>query len=231
MSKLTVLEVAKRLGVSRSRVQSLLSLGELAGVRETRTIMNIERPVWFIEESAVEAYERAIAEKRAARLPAPYVFPDVNTLTPRRAADLGWLAGIIDGEGYVGLAQRRMTKGKAIWSNFVPTVTVAMNSRPACTRAQEISGVGKLFLKRILNGKEHWCWRARHRDAAVALQSVFPFLVEKRHQVELVLRAARINSSYQAERDWRARLPERAAELKAIAEELINLHGGKHRHL
>jgi hypothetical protein len=234
MKQLTVLEVAARLGVSRSRVQSLLSLKELEGTREMRRVMGIDRVVWFISEDAFDAYQRSVESKREARRPAIFVPTPIEFYPVARAVELAWLAGIVDGEGYIGLTQKLMrSKGTSTktWVGYTPNLVVAINSEFVCRRAALISGVGKVFLKEIKNGKEHWCWRCRYSDCVIALQLLLPFLMEKCYQAQLVLRGAYINATYQAERDWQARLPERSAELKALATELISLHGqsgGRH---
>ena len=106
MNKFSIMEVAARLGVSRSRVQTLLSTKELIGAQESGGVaMGIERPVWFVEEPAIVAYEANVLARRESRRPPEYVPVDIETLPRLRIKELSWLGGIIDGEGYLVLTK------------------------------------------------------------------------------------------------------------------------------
>lgn len=242
MSTYTVDEVATLLGVSRQRINTLIFEGKLTARKELRVLG--ARPTrwggtgpfkkWLnvIDENELNRYRRARIESLEAKRPERFIPAMIESYNIPRVVDLAWLGGIVDGEGYLGLTQKlmRSTAGTT-WIGYTPTLVVAMNSEFVCRRAYDIIGAGKVFLKEVRFDKEHWAWRCRNNDAATALQLLLPFLMEKSYQAQLVLRGAIINASYQADRDWRARLPERSAELRALAGELISLHGqsgGRH---
>jgi hypothetical protein len=151
--------------------------------------------------------------------------------------DLAWLAGIVDGEGHIGLSRKKSAKRRndgewgKVWVGYAPVLCIAINSEAVCRHAAQIVGEGEVRLKQILHDKEHWIFRVRNQQAGRVLRILEPFLVEKKRQAQLVIRATTINANYQVERKWRARLPERATELELIASELHAIHGTKHRTL
>jgi hypothetical protein len=235
MKRYTVLEAADRLVVTRSRIQSLISLQELPATRELETVMGIpDRVVWYIAEDDLLAYEtRRATSRNAKRLP-EFTPRTAESYSREELVDLGWLAGIIDGEGYISLTQK-LTRSKSdsgkTWIGFTPTLIVAINSEKVCREGRRILGVGQVFLKSVRNGKEHWCWRCRNRDAVIALRMIAPFLRLKPDQAALVLEGAELNTNYQSQPEWYAHIRDRSAAIKKIVAQLLELHGqsGGHR--
>jgi hypothetical protein len=244
MHRLTTKEAALTLGVSRSRINGLIFSGEIVATKELITVgeqigrwgkpLSIKHWVSMIEEAEITRYLETCRTARLAKLPRDIRPRLLDQHTKEEIADLAWLAGIVDGEGYLGLTQKRsMSKYEtgAVWFGYTPTIAVAMNSEFVCQRALAITGLGQAFFKGLLHGKEHWVWRARNWDAALTLEMLLPFLIEKAYQAQLVIRGARINASYHSERKGTGRPTERTEELKALAHELFALHGNSHKHL
>jgi hypothetical protein len=241
---LTVDQVAASLGVHASRVKALIAQGRIAASKELRTVghqtsrwgkpLRIRHWISLIEEDALSRYRDSLRLQRIAKQPAPYEFLSLDQMTKERCVGIGWLAGIIDGEGHIGIHQK-VTRGKSRdWYGYTPVVVVAMHSQSVCDCALAISGVGKVKLLSPAGKRyrfDHWHWRCRSADAVSVLQSVRPFLVEKAEQADLVLEAARLNGRYNAERDGRARPPEFTERLREIANRLFALHGNAHKHL
>jgi hypothetical protein len=100
-------------------------------------------------------------------------------------AKLGWAAGFIDGEGYIGIV-RQMTKGR--WY-YRPAIDVGQ-SRPApILLLRELFGVGRIVKQVACNGTDfyHWALTGPVQINEVLTQ-LLPHLVVKKQQAELVLK-------------------------------------------
>ncbi len=114
---------------------------------------------------------------------------------PQQAALLGYLAGIIDGEGTLrinkttsasSLAHRKATELGAIYS---PVIGVGMVDRRVPELLAEHLG-GSVREERVRNGQRRsiWRWTITSRPKAIAvLQLLTPLLIVKREQAELLL--------------------------------------------
>lgn len=114
-----------------------------------------------------------------------------------READLGWIAGIIDGEGTVQLTKgyhkpeynARPSKRGFCW---VPRVSVTNTSQRLLLHFQEITGFGKIFLydygKRE-NQKKRYYLVLRNNEAFALLPQIKDFLATKKSQAELLIEA------------------------------------------
>lgn len=88
---------------------------------------------------------------------------------PIRPVDVGYVAGIIDGEGWMLAAP---------W----PTVAVKMTDEDVIRRLQALTGVGNVTGPRIRAGRKPiWQWTvSRSRDVAALLMTVYPLLGQRR---------------------------------------------------
>lgn len=107
-----------------------------------------------------------------------------------KTADIGYLAGIIDGEGCIQLRDNH-NKGK----RFYPRVTVKMTDLDVLEKCQQITGAGIInTIKNVPEGhKPQWRWEInKQADAAAVLMMIFPLVSERRKQkIEQVLRGWR----------------------------------------
>lgn len=100
--------------------------------------------------------------------------------------DLAWLAGIIDGEGCIGLYSGGNGDGKSHYLRL----TVVNTDQPMLERAKAITGTGTIRVSRLTADKQRrqtWIWECNSGNAARVLSSVYPFLVTKQRQAQMAL--------------------------------------------
>ncbi len=85
-------------------------------------------------------------------------YQTVKKLAPR---DVGYLAGLVDGEGTITLSRRNLNKHRAL------VVTVSNTEMSILRHIQEITGVGKITNKRIAkaNHTPSFTYQAANRQA------------------------------------------------------------------
>jgi hypothetical protein len=89
--------------------------------------------------------------------------------------DIGWAAGIIDGEGEIGLSDHKY-----------PLVRVAMTCPLAPRKLLEFFGMGSINEWPIASGKIDYTWRVSGNEALAVIQTVRPFLITKRAAADRV---------------------------------------------
>jgi hypothetical protein len=85
---------------------------------------------------------------------------------------LAWLAGLFEGEGYLGLSH----EGR-------PQIQLGMTDEDVVNRACKIAGVGYVKVRPRLTkgGKQMWYWTVgRCEEAAQIIELMLPFLGERR---------------------------------------------------
>ena len=96
--------------------------------------------------------------------------------------ELGWLAGIMDGEGciYAKLERGRYVNAKV--------QVIMCNLRPI-TRLHELSGLGylKLYMRKSKGGRPVHGWFCYARDVLSFLKLVVPHLTVKQAQAEAMI--------------------------------------------
>ena len=111
-----------------------------------------------------------------------------SDLTRQEIAAWAWLAGLIDGEGWIGLSQPHEHSLGQIFLRII------MTSQKTVERIKEISHVGSI--RQLPPQKSHhktaYSWQAESREAAGVLRRCLPFLVTKKSQAELALEDAEI---------------------------------------
>jgi hypothetical protein len=100
--------------------------------------------------------------------------------TALTAAQLGYVAGIIDGEGCIRL--------KTIQGQPVPVLSVTNTDLRLIIRLQEWFG-GYVWTQKqsIGNGKIRYSWQVAARKATAVLVATLPYLLLKVEQAEIVL--------------------------------------------
>ena len=94
---------------------------------------------------------------------------------------IAYIAGLFDGEGCVYVQ-------KANTSSLI-TVSIAGSYEPVLRKVQELfSGVVRGTSKKIGNRhKKPWRWEAHGRDTLYFLESVSPYLQEKKAQADIAI--------------------------------------------
>jgi hypothetical protein len=135
-----------------------------------------------------------------------------------RETDLAWVAGIIDGEGTMGLYH---TKTGAQWKF---QLAVANTDLRILSRVRDTVGAGRIALHRVgRTGRPCYAWLLSSTAAAKALTEVLPYLVGKRDQALLMLeartytqRAGQHHAQFHGPHPHRARLMEIEKVLRAM---------------
>lgn len=165
---------------------------------------------------------------------------------------LGWLAGVIDGEGTIAFSPYPLRyAGKVIQElRIKPQVIVTNTDKVLIERVAEIfgrSGIGVHFQTRTQHGREFATtkkYRPLHvanvsgfKRARKALELICPHLVSKRTKAELVLRYI-VQRELKLSAKWpgrNSRCPLDADDLRLILEimryaEANNVKGAKSKH-
>jgi hypothetical protein len=100
--------------------------------------------------------------------------------------DLSYLAGFVDGEGYIGLpANLRLNRNPF----YRPTLTIYNTHRGVLLQIKEFIGFGRVYTgtSRGPHCQPTYLFKADGRRIAPILEQLLPFLIVKRKQAELVL--------------------------------------------
>jgi LAGLIDADG endonuclease len=106
--------------------------------------------------------------------------------------DAAYLAGLIDGEGYVGVSGSKNNKAsKGCKRGVALRISVSVNmtdSRPL-KWAQTVTGVGTIHThkKHKAHYRQAWNWQIWSREAALVLKQIRPFLKVKGKQADLCI--------------------------------------------
>lgn len=111
----------------------------------------------------------------------PLVMPD-------DPGQLGYIAGIIDGEGHIGIKTAFDKKKSKNVSHAVRVVIVNTNVRLMEWFTSRFGGSIACSKERRADWKPRYSWQLHGRRAEVFLDAILPFLVVKREQAEVVLR-------------------------------------------
>jgi hypothetical protein len=96
--------------------------------------------------------------------------------------EIGWLAGIIDGEGCISMYET--TKEKLV----VLSLTVQMTCKETVHRVKRLAATGNLSFREEPNkNKNKWTWRANGKEAIFVLKLIQSDLFTKRAQMLIAL--------------------------------------------
>ncbi|MGB9903467.1 MAG: LAGLIDADG family homing endonuclease [Desulfotomaculales bacterium] len=129
--------------------------------------------------------------------------------------DLGWVAGIIDGEGTITIAPRKRTDRKCRVDGWMVTVRVANTDSRIIQKLNHVlhdllGCTGYVQEKRPNRCAKCYYWLVANRRALVLLELVYPYLVSKKEQAEVAIEFQRRMSTFSGihvvERDGRGRI-------------------------
>jgi len=112
-----------------------------------------------------------------------------------------YLAGLVDGEGYIGIL-RAKRGNKKLWSSkkefvFKPAVKVAMTHKDIVIWLYESFGGTFETRKAHHNARESYCWAIRNMKVVEFIKKIYPYLKVKKRQAEIILRFPNGNAGYQ----------------------------------
>lgn len=108
--------------------------------------------------------------------------------------DLGWIAGIVDGEGCLSMG-RHLRESRELRYNFHPIVYVKNTQMVMLTHLTGLTGIGIIDPHKSEKGKNWkptWIWRLRQDEARGFLPVIMPYLIVKQRQAELLLEYLRM---------------------------------------
>lgn len=121
-----------------------------------------------------------------------------------KRTDLAYVAGIIDGEGYIGICKRHR-KMYSKGYTFQLSVSVCSTDEWLCTWLGFAFG-GSVALRFPGNSKHSpsWNWQIRTKQAGQFLKLIVPYLKIKRPQAEIAIKfqEAKVRSAFKSERQW-----------------------------
>lgn len=110
-------------------------------------------------------------------------------MTQEEREQYAWLAGIIDGEGCIGIHRYRQARGKG--TGYQLRLTVGMTSKETIEQIKDLTRIGTIS---AWQGKPprklKYTWTGNEQEAAGILRRCMPFLVTKRQQAILGIRFA-----------------------------------------
>lgn len=102
--------------------------------------------------------------------------------TPKREI-LAYTAGIIDGEGYIGITKSGKHKSGTI--RYTLKVVVGSTDRPMVEFLREYFG-GNISIRKVVGNRQpQWAWEVASNKAVVFLRQIIEFLRIKKLQAEV----------------------------------------------
>jgi len=105
-----------------------------------------------------------------------------------KRTDLAYIAGIVDGEGYIGVSTdgKKFKHGR---QNLRLRVTVTSTDEWLCQHLRFSIGGGLVTLKpQSENQRPCWQWQLSYRQAGEFLKLILPYLHIKKPQAELAIK-------------------------------------------
>lgn len=107
-----------------------------------------------------------------------------------------WLAGIVDGEGSIGLKRCTLKRGNKVYLNYAPMISIANNDLRMMDEIRAIFDKLKIkysFTKRELS-KRNKKWKDNYAVSITSyqmginfLEIVLPYLISKKEQSEILI--------------------------------------------
>ena len=107
-----------------------------------------------------------------------------------RLVDLGWAAGIIDGEGCIFINVQRAGAGGRVNPSHRLYIKVTMGNRPAIARLRDLFDVGAVIEQNSRKHNVAWQWMVASREAANVIRIVRPHLIVKAQEADVALEFA-----------------------------------------
>lgn len=104
--------------------------------------------------------------------------------------ELGWAAGIVDGEGCIFISYKKPAKRAGSLSpSYILIVRVAMCHKPTVDRMRELFGVGTVHIcTKSKKYSQAWQWVVQANAAKSVLERIEPHLLTRRYEAQLGLR-------------------------------------------
>lgn len=106
---------------------------------------------------------------------------------PFKEEDLAYAAGLIDGEGYIGITRLNEVRRTRRTIHYQPQIKVAMTERAGVAVLHELFGGYFYLQRRDRPRKDVWDWSVKGQQVKQVLLPLLPFLRVKRSQAEVVL--------------------------------------------
>jgi hypothetical protein len=105
--------------------------------------------------------------------------------------DIGYIAGIIDGEGTITILKNRDNRNRSGYC-YRQVVQVANTNRDVIEWLRQTTGLGYVAVCNGNNGRKFYAWRIHGKDASKLLPIILPCLKIKRKNAELLLEYQKI---------------------------------------
>lgn len=121
-----------------------------------------------------------IVERQRA-LRSDYGIPRGSVARIMSPTECAWLGGLFDGEGTITLSAKKHRDSQQV------RIGIRMVCRDVIERVQEVTDVGGITLVREsaragYNRRDQWNWCAYGMNAALILEQIFPWLIEKKEK-------------------------------------------------
>lgn len=110
--------------------------------------------------------------------------------TDIEVTELAYLAGIVDGEGYIGIGKRMPGRNKMSSPRYSCRLSIAMCEPDAINLLMNIFGINRnILLRSRFPSKHRSCWslQLEQEVAAIVLKSLLPYLRIKAEQAMCAL--------------------------------------------
>lgn len=100
--------------------------------------------------------------------------------------ELAWLAGFVDGEGYVGLPQYGSST-KTTHYKYSPRLSIGNTNKKVIEYIVNKFG-GTIYEQKCKKKqyKKVWCWRLYSKKAAYILKLIYPYLKVKKENADII---------------------------------------------
>lgn len=135
-----------------------------------------------------------------------------------RLIDLAYLAGLLDGEGWIGLGKHKPSRSTVVGGyQLRPSVAIHVKSPELVEHLDNLARRNDLpsYVQHMGNGTSRWSVRGAKRVKRV-LEAVLPFLYEKRKAAELVLEFIESRFSWEYGQGLKPRELEIYEDLRAL---------------
>ena len=104
-------------------------------------------------------------------------------------AQAAYLAGIIDGEGFVGLSKKKDLKGVRGGYSYRPYIGVSNTCKSVIDWIAGVTKIGNVRANSPPKAghKPSWRWEAWSQKASYVLRAVRPYMVIKTRQADLII--------------------------------------------
>jgi hypothetical protein len=133
-----------------------------------------------------------------------------------KKTDLAYVAGIIDGEGWISIKNRTIKNGNR---NYALKVGVG-NTNEWLINWLKFSFGGSVCLKKkwLVNQKQQWIWDLSTKQASEFLKLILPYLRLKKPQAELAI-SFQSRRKYRGNPNWKIKGKRRMSDAEIALDE------------